>query len=217
MTTLFMVQLGATPKGRLIEQHDMFFGVADKVGDLIDAINAHWPAVKNKWHIDSYRSVTTVINPDGSAYHIEWQDDNTAEKDNINSSIKSNQSTDNASDLKLFFINLGGYQEGSIEEFHYKMLVVAPTQATAMKAAATTEFYKHYSYNDDDVPFNAASHIDNKHQVDVDDIYDVNGLLSVGRLVITPIPVGSIDFDEAVEDKNYVGYLSLKTLKSLAL
>ena len=28
MFTLYMVQLGARPKGRLIEQHDIFFGVA---------------------------------------------------------------------------------------------------------------------------------------------------------------------------------------------
>lgn len=56
MPTLFMVQLGARPKGRLIEQHDMFFGVADQVDELIEDINSHWPEVKNKWHIDSYRA-----------------------------------------------------------------------------------------------------------------------------------------------------------------
>ncbi|MBP9647547.1 MAG: DUF1543 domain-containing protein, partial [Psychrobacter sp.] len=39
MLTLFMVQLGGRPKGRLIEQHDIFFGVANQVSELIDDIN----------------------------------------------------------------------------------------------------------------------------------------------------------------------------------
>ena len=38
MLTLFMVQLGGRPKGRLIEQHDIFFGVANEVSELIDDI-----------------------------------------------------------------------------------------------------------------------------------------------------------------------------------
>ena len=46
MLTLFMVQLGGRPKGRLIEQHDIFFGVANQVSELIDDINQHWSEVK---------------------------------------------------------------------------------------------------------------------------------------------------------------------------
>ena len=62
MLTLFMVQLGARPNGRLIEQHDIFFGVANQVSELIDDINQHWSEVKNKWHIDSYRAISKVDN-----------------------------------------------------------------------------------------------------------------------------------------------------------
>lgn len=46
MLTLFMVQLGGRPKGRLIEQHDIFFGVGNHVNELIVDINNHWPEVK---------------------------------------------------------------------------------------------------------------------------------------------------------------------------
>lgn len=46
MLTLYMVQLGGRPKGRLIEQHDIFFGAASQVSDLIGDINEHWPEVK---------------------------------------------------------------------------------------------------------------------------------------------------------------------------
>ncbi|WP_162270567.1 MULTISPECIES: DUF1543 domain-containing protein [Moraxella] len=31
----FMLKIGATPKGRLIEQHDVFFDIADDVKSLI--------------------------------------------------------------------------------------------------------------------------------------------------------------------------------------
>lgn len=123
MPTLYMIQLGGRPKGRLIEQHDIFFGVANQVNELIADINNHWPEVKNKWHIDSYRAISKVDN-----YAIKL--------------VESNIQTECANDLKLFFINLGGYQQGSFEEFHYKLLIVADSQADAVKQAKQSEFYK---------------------------------------------------------------------------
>ena len=95
MLTLFMVQLGARPKGRLIEQHDIFFGVANQVSELIDDINQHWSEVKNKWHIDSYRAITKVNN-----YAIKLVEPS--------SQIESANDVESTNDLKLFFINLGG-------------------------------------------------------------------------------------------------------------
>ncbi|WP_296239341.1 DUF1543 domain-containing protein [Psychrobacter sp. UBA5136] len=196
MLTLFMVQLGGRPKGRLIEQHDMFFGVANQVSELIDDINQHWPEVKNKWHIDSYRAISKVDN-----YAIKL--------------VELSNQTESANDLKLFFINLGGYQRGSFEEFHYKLLIVAATQADAIKQAKQSEFYKAFTYKDKESPFNAASHIDDKFEVDIDDIYNVNDLISNVRLLIEPI---SNDRHELVQadDKEYVGYLSIKNLRKLA-
>ena len=168
-----MVQLGGRPKGRLIEQHDIFFGAASQVSDLIGDINEHWPEVKNKWHIDSYRAVTKV-----GSYAIKL--------------IEPSQQLKAAADLKLFFINLGGYQQDSFEEFHYKLLIVAPNQADAIKQAKNSDFYKQFTFKDETSPFDAASHIDDKFEVDIDEL-------------------------NACEDKEYVGYLSIKNLKKLAL
>ena len=195
MLTLYMVQLGGRPKGRLIEQHDIFFGAAYQVSGLIADINEHWPEVKNKWHIDSYRAITKV-----GSYAIKL--------------IEPSQQL-KAADLKLFFINLGGYQQGSFEEFHYKLLIVAPNQADAIKQAKKSDFYKQFTFKDETSPFNAASHIDDKFAVDIDDIYNVNDLISNVQLSIEHIS----DTDElnAKEDKEYVGYLSIKNLKKLAL
>lgn len=206
MPTLFMVQLGARPKGRLIEQHDMFFGVGDSLNALIPAINAHWPEVKNTWHIDSYQAVTQVIGVDGRYYRISCRTNETHD-------YSQNKAAQQQPPLKLYFINLGGYQQGSIEEFHYKLLVVAPTESSAKAYARATKFYKDFSYNDKETPFNAASHIDDTLCVDVDEIYDVSSLLNSDRLFIDPI-----DEDiEPTEDKAYVGYLSIKKLKALGL
>ena len=196
MLTLYMVQLGGRPKGRLIEQHDIFFGVAGKVNELIDDINHHWPEVKNKWHIDSYRAISKVDN-----YAIKL--------------VESSNQVESANGLKLFFINLGGYQQGSFEEFHYKLLIVAATQADAIKQAKQSKFYKQFTYKDKDSPFNAASHIDDKFEVDIDNIYNVNDLISNVRLLIEPMANDSHELVNA-EDKEYVGYLSIKNLRKLA-
>ena len=197
MLTLYMVQLGARPKGRLIEQHDIFFGVANHVSELVGDINQHWPEVKNKWHIDSYRAITKV---DGYTIKL----------------VETSEQITKGADLKLFFINLGGYQQGSFEEFHYKLLIVATSQAQAIKQAKQNEFYKQFTFKDDESPFDAASHIDDKFEVDIDDIYNVNDLLSNVQLLIEPIAeIGESDI-EIGEDKEYVGYLSIKNLKKLS-
>ena len=198
MLTLYMVQLGGRPKGRLIEQHDIFFGVANQVNELIADINNHWPEVKNKWHIDSYRAITRVDN-----YTIRL--------------VESSQQVENTNDLKLFFINLGGYQQGSFEEFHYKLLIVADSQADAIKKAKQSEFYKQFTFKDKASPLNAASHIDDKFEVDIDDIYNVNDLISNIKIIIEPLARALDEAIDEVEDKEYVGYLSIKNLKKLAL
>ena len=198
MPTLYMVQLGGRPKGRLIEQHDIFFGVANQVNELIADINNHWSEVKNKWHIDSYRAITRVDN-----YTIRL--------------VESSQQVENTNDLKLFFINLGGYQQGSFEEFHYKLLIVADSQADAIKKAKQSEFYKQFTFKDKASPLNAASHIDDKFEVNIDDIYNVNDLISNIKIIIEPLARALDEAIDDVEDKEYVGYLSIKNLKKLAL
>lgn len=196
MPTLFMVQLGGRPKGRLIEQHDIFFGVANQVSELIDDINNHWLEVNNKWHIDSYRAITKVGNHTVKLI----ESDNQAANDN---------------GFKLFFINLGGYQRGSFEEFHHKLLIVADNQTEAIKQAKQSTFYKEFTFKDKDSPFNAASHIDDKFEVDIDDIYNVNDLVSNIQILIEPMINNSHELANADEDKEYVGYLSIKNLRKL--
>ena len=57
---LFMLLLGCTPKGRNTEQHDIFFGIAETLKDLVPAIIEAWPEAKGKIHIDAWRQVNYV-------------------------------------------------------------------------------------------------------------------------------------------------------------
>ena len=147
---LFYVIIGATPKGRNIEQHDVFFGIAENLKDLVPAIKNFWKEAEGKIHIDCYQEVQFA---DGYE-------------------IKIIEKTSQISENNLFFINLGGYKPGHFEEFHEQHLMVGKSMGEIVKRVKQTEFYKTMGFK------NAESHIDDKHGVDIDDIYKISDLLS---------------------------------------
>ncbi len=118
-----MILLGCKPEGRHTEQHDIFFGIANQVKDLVPAIHTFWPEAKGKIHLDAYR----VIN------HVEGFKVEVIEK---NASSNKTQ--------RLFFMNLGGYQRNIFEELHYKMLIVDEEKSLAIKKAKESQFFKQY-------------------------------------------------------------------------
>jgi hypothetical protein len=147
---LHMILLGCTPKGRLTEQHDIFFGIGNSVRELKPEMYAFWPD-GGQLHIDSWREVTQV-----GGYSV--------------SIVPKEEAAETPE--KLFFLNLGGYRRGEFEEYHYKILIVATTMAEAAKASKQTEFYKQWGFQ------GAVSHIDDKYVLDVDDMHKVADLLS---------------------------------------
>lgn len=178
-----MLLLGCKPEGRHTEQHDIFFGIAANLKDLIEDIVAFWPECNGEIHIDAWRKVTQV-----GDYAIEIHE-------------RSNMLP---SENKLFFLNLGGYKENDFEEYHYKMLVAAKDKGVAVKEARQTAFYKHTGFK------GATSHIDDKYGIDVDDIYDIEDILpsrfSKGYgVVIIPAP-------GKPEDTLQLGYLTMQKL-----
>lgn len=179
---LFMVMLGCTPKGRMTEQHDIFFGIGTSLKSLVPQMIDFWPEAKGKIHLDVWREVTMV---DG--FKIE---------------VVPNQNFSQSD--KLFFINLGGYKENEFEEYHYKVLTVADSLAAATKKSKETTFYKHYGFK------GATSHIDEKFGVDIDDIHNLSDILSSTlkkefQLKITNDP-------SAPEDVFHIGYLRIEKL-----
>lgn len=146
---LFYIILGATPKGRNIEQHDVFFGIAETLHDLVPDMKDFWKEAKGKIHLDAYQEVKFI---DGYE-------------------VKIVEKTDEIQENQLFFINLGGYKRGFFAEFHEQHLMVGTSMAEVIKRVKKTEFYKTMGFD------KAVSHIDDKHGVDIDDIFTVNDIL----------------------------------------
>lgn len=146
---LFYIILGATPKGRNIEQHDVFFGIAESLKDLVPDMKEFWKEAEGKIHLDCYQEVQFA---DGYEVEIVEKGEKTSEE-------------------QLYFINLGGYKKGFFEEFHEQHLMVGTSMGDIVKKAKTTEFYKTMGFE------GAVSHIDDKHGVDIDDIFNVTDIL----------------------------------------
>ena len=181
---LFMVLLGATPKGRNIEQHDIFFGIANSIKDLVPEMIAFWPEANGKIHIDAYRIVNKV-----GDYKVEVA----AKNDEIKTDLNG-----------LFFLNLGGYKKGEFEELHYKMLVVSDQKAAAIKEAKETAFYQHVGFK------GATSHIDEKYGVDVDDIFQIEDILS--KEAKSKFKLKFSPASNEPEDELILGYIPFKKI-----
>ena len=182
-----MVMLGGRPPGRNTEQHDMFFGIGETMKDLVPAIKAFWPEAASNMHVDAWREVNFV-----NDYKVE-----VVEK-------ASDESVDGEASDKLFFLNLGGYKPGEFEEFHYKMLVVAPDMGKAAAKGRRSAFYQHTGFK------GAASHIDDKYGVDVDDLQQVKDMLPYEvkqQYSIRLTPAATVS-----EDEIHLGYFQLHKL-----
>lgn len=182
---LYMIMLGCRPQGRFTEQHDIFFGIANSMKELV-------PEFKNFWknagsiHIDAWREVTNVDN-----YKIEIID-------------KSKSIT---SEKNLFFINLGGYKENEFEEYHYKIITVAETLAEAQKKSKQTTFFKHCGFGT-----NAVSHIDDKFGIDIDDSFTVKEMLMPIFKDNFEIKISKSDAI-LLEDELHIGYVKLDKIQ----
>lgn len=180
-----MLILGATPEGRHIEQHDIFFGIAGEIKELVPSIVACWPEAKGRIHIDAWREVNAV---DDYIILVKEKGEPGAMEEST----------------RLFFLNLGGYKRGEFEEYHYKMLVTAPDKGEAIRRAKQTAFYKHTGFS------GATSHIDDKYGIDVDDVYEITDILPAAfkekyDLVITKA-------NNPTEDELHIGYYKLNKL-----
>ena len=216
---LFMLKIGARPQGRLIEQHDVMFVIANSLSETIESVNQHWPAVKNNWHLDAWREVKRV-----GDYQILLSTDSFSKdglsKDNaLADNILTDERVDNKLDSQgkqLYFVNLGGYLPGQFEEFHYKTLVVAETLGKATAQVKKTAFYQDYTFDNVDTAKSgvATSHVDDKQQLDLDDIHCVADLLP-RDVALTIQPLTEPEKNQLPVDALHIGYLSLKQIKTM--
>ena len=178
-----MTLVGCTPKNRNTEQHDVFFGIADSVKELVPDLVSFWPEGGEKIHLDAWRTVTNV-----NGYKVE-----------VVEAGKNNGS------MKLFFINLGGYKQNEFEEFHYKMILAAPDKGEAITQAKQTAFYKHTGFQ------GAPSHIDDKFGVDVDDVFEIRDILPQSMKEKYGLRITELK-EQLSQDEIHLGYFRLDRL-----
>lgn len=183
---LFLLLLGAEAPGRVVEQHDYFFGVADNLKDLVPEIGAFWPEAGNSLHIDGWREVSKV--------------------DNFAVQVVPQSGDAPSSANKLFFLNLGGYTSGKLEEQHYIVLTVQDSRALAVQSAKKSVFFKTNSLKGI-----ATAHIDEKYGVDVDSVHQVEELLS--PTIKAKYQIVIADGANLPEDEIHLGYFKLDKIK----
>jgi hypothetical protein len=180
-----MILIGCRPAGRNTEQHDVFFGIAKELKDLVPEIKAFWKG-SGTLHLDGWRIVNNV--------------------DDYKISVSENMDGIKSNDANLFFLNLGGYKENYFEEFHYKMLTVAKDKAEAGLNAKKTAFFLHTGFNKD-----AAAHIDDRFGVDVDDLFEIKDILP--EEIKNKFTVVVSKSDAALpEDEINLGYFKIDSL-----
>ena len=180
-----MVLIGCKPPGRHTEQHDVFFGIADSMKDLVPQLISFWPEAKGRIHVDAWREVRQV---NGFNVYI---------------CLREN-AIPAANKTRLFFINLGGYRQEEFEEFHYKMIVAAQDAGEAIRGSKVTAFYRHTGFK------GATAHVDDKYGIDVDDCYELADILPTNykdRYLIRLEPAA-----EETPDPIHLGYFKLDKL-----
>lgn len=184
---LFMVLIGCKPEGRLTEQHDVFFGIAKNLKDLVPHMYAFWPEAKGEMHIDCWREISRV-----GEYSVKV--------------IPKNEKLTNENPQHLFFINLGGYKPKEFEEYHYKIISIAKNSSEAIKSSKQTAFYKHVGFK------GAESHVDDKYSIDADDVFKIEDVLDA--FFKEKYALHLVKETKQTNDEVHIGYLQIKKLLS---
>lgn len=175
---LFMIQIGFRLEGMNTEGHDTVFSIASSKEEAFKLIKAARPYAQ---HIDTCLEVNQF---DG--YEIL-----------VTESPAPSQ-------LKLWFINLGGYNEGQFGEVHKCILVTARDLAEAKSKAKQDPFFKEPGRVQDP---KAAPHIDDKAQLDegIDDVLCVSEALPGQSWGIELVPN-----EHALENQLTIQYIPLE-------
>lgn len=184
---LYMVLLGSKAEGRNVEQHDFFFGVATSLAALVPQLQEFWPEAGKSLHIDGWREVTAV-----EGYKVE---------------IYQKSGNDPIPEQRLFFINLGGYTAGRLEEQHYTLLSVCADKAEATQRAKKAAFFKQASVAG---VKGANAHIDEKYGIDVDEVYRIEEIWH--PQLVQNYGIRLSPADNLVADEVHLGYFRLDRL-----
>lgn len=179
---LFYFIVGCRPEGRLTEQHDVFFCIAEQLSDCVPLLQDFWP--NTRLHIDSYMIINSIQGHD------------------ISIASKKEKA---GNDARIFFVNLGPYIRGQMEEFHHKALCVANSRKEAIAFIKKNADFSHLSSKVFQL------HTDDSFGFDVDEIFEVEEALPLEQREKFSIELSPT----ASEFKNelHIGYLPLTDIK----
>jgi hypothetical protein len=137
---LFMIYVGGMAEGCHVELHDVRFSAGKTIEDCYEDLINQWWGIPDSLHLDCWGTV-------------QWADGHdVALKD-----------TPQKTELKLWFVNLGGYDPQQFTELHENLVVVAEEASEAKKKAM--------------------AHIDDWDSPHKDNILDVEAVLDVSSLL----------------------------------
>lgn len=110
---LFVIYIGGTHEKSLIELHDMRFVIANTIEETYDTLRQSWWGIPSSLHLDAWGALDYA---DG--YNIQL----------------SNRPPEGQS-KKLYFVNLGGYNQKQFTELHRNVFVVASNEIEAKQKA----------------------------------------------------------------------------------
>ena len=123
---LFAVYVGGEMQGANIEVHDMRLVLAEDLEGTYPLLRVEWWGIPKSLHIDCWAAVDKA---DG--YRV---------------SLRTEPSD---SPLKLYFVNLGGYDPAEFAEMHRNVFVVAETESKAkVKALKTVRHWRAFHRDD---------------------------------------------------------------------
>ncbi len=125
MPSLFIVMLGGRHARANTEVHDVVLAVGDSLEDIYPQLKSAWFGEQKGLHIDAWMKVSG-LEFENKKYQIQWSN-----------------AQPNASEQKLWLINLGGYDAHEFGELHRYVLVVAQN-AKAAKEKGKANFAQHW-------------------------------------------------------------------------
>ncbi len=128
LNKLFMIYLGGSASNANLELHDIQFVIAPCIEDTYERLINRWFGNTKGLHLDSYKHITGA---DGYEISIEAQPQQT--------------------DLKLYFVNLGGYDKNKMAEIHEFGLFVAFSPDEAKRKAKRQLLKNRYTVHKDNL------------------------------------------------------------------
>ncbi len=137
---LFLVVIGGKAPKANIELHDVRWVIGTKIEDTFESLRKDWFGSIEGLHIDSYKKIKYI---DGYKINLRNIKKCKTGRKNLKKDMKNNK--------KLWFVNLGGYQNDSMQERHEFGLVAASSSIEAKNKAKSKWLNGYEKKHKDDI------------------------------------------------------------------